>query len=376
MAMKVVAYDIDKLPVASCVEFRYQRYANDPLWIPPFRRQLAWYYDPRFPFYRLPGNRSRHFVAMEQGSVAGHVSAMISAGPCPPDGGNVGLIGLFECDSEAVGTAVLTAAVDWLGGTGGVRRVLGPMNFDIWHEHRLKTAGFANAPYFGEPYNPPVYVGILKEAGFHQIRTWRSVLAGDPESIARIMAMHEQSETEVFAAGYRFETVDPDNERHVEDLHAVQMAAFRGAVAYTPMPLKDYRHLFTAYARMADVRYVTILRSPRGEVAGGAIAYPDPADAIRAMRGETSLVARFRFLIRRRRTHRAIFHFVGTMPAERKRQRGLGRALVHRVLRRIVEDGYRQTIFALIAEDSGARPFVGDTIDRVHGEYALYERFL
>jgi hypothetical protein len=50
---------------------------------------------------------------------------------------------------RTVATVPLDAARDWLRDQHGLRRIWGPMNFDIWHSYRFMTRGFDQALQHG-----------------------------------------------------------------------------------------------------------------------------------------------------------------------------------------------------------------------------------
>jgi hypothetical protein len=373
--MTIQSFEFDAHLAERCIAFRFDRYRSQPGWIPPFRAQLLRYYDPGFSFYSQPGNRHRHFVAAAGDRLLGHVTAIVNAELQRSEGSALGLLGLFECcEDEAVALDLIGTALDWLKREHAITRAWGPMNFDIWHEYRLKTRGFDRAAFFGEPCNPSAYPRYFRLAGFVPRETWASVEIEGEQSFREVMAPHGATEGDVTAAGYSFETVDPRSSRQVSDMHRIEVATLAGACGHTPLPLAGYASLLADYSRVVSTRFVTLLRAPTHEAVGLAIAYPDPSAAVRSMRGEHDLAARFRFAINSWPNERAIFYFLGILPEARRPQRGLGRALFHHVLGRLLAARYRKVVFALIASGSGARPIVGEPMRAAQSEYALFER--
>lgn len=96
---------------------------------------------------------------------------------------------------------------------------------------------------------------------------------------------------------------------------------------------------------------------------------------LRRLNGHDGPLHRWRGLFRPA-SDRALHYMIGVLPHARAAHPGLGSALMFDTLSRIIERGYPQTTFALMAEDSAARYFALDQAETAEREYALYERWL
>ena len=128
--------------------------------------------------------------------------------------------------------------------------------------------------------------------------------------------------------------------------------------------------MLAAYAEALDPRFALGGWRPDGALAGFAIAYPDHARALRAMRGRDTPAARLRFWWRSRSCRRAVFFMIGVTAAEARR--GLGRALLHACLRELLAAGYDSVVFALLAEDSPGWRLLGGQREQARKQYALF----
>ena len=130
--MAITQYKFDLEKANSFLDFCCGLYRHDANWIPPLRNRALAQFSPDFPFYRQAGNDHQHFLATAAGMNVGHVSAMVNARLKDQDGEPVGLVGFFECVEElSVATELLGHASHWLRTQHGVRRIWGPMQFDI-----------------------------------------------------------------------------------------------------------------------------------------------------------------------------------------------------------------------------------------------------
>ena len=373
--MPIQSFAFDPALSETCVELRYDLHRSDLRWIPPLRSFLRRYYEPGFGFYQCADNYHRHFVAMANDAVIGHVTATIDGDLCVRQGQRIGAVGLFECiDDEAVAADLLDSAIAWLRDEHDVQRVLGPMAFDIWHEYRFKTAGFNMPVFLGEPYNPPRYPEYFLTAGLTALERWNTVQVTGRQALENLIAPFADNLQVLLDEGYRFDKVDRHNPRDFRAVFDVETGAFQDAVAYTRPPFEEYKLRLQAYARIAGTGLVNILRSPDGPAVGLSIVFSDPAKAVRAMRGEDGLAAQLRFLLRSWQRDRAIYYFIGAVPSELGRPRGLGRAMLHYTVKQILDAGYDTIAFALIGSGSRVRRILGDTIQSAQSEYTLYER--
>jgi hypothetical protein len=374
--MTVAAVEFDAASTSAFLELRRAIYRSDANWIAPLDATVRSQLSPAYPFYLQPGNRQRRFVATEGGRMVGHVLAQVNAALRDEDGAPVGTIGFFDCiEDYPVAAALLDSAVHWLRREQGLHRVWGPLDFDIWHDYRFMVRGFAEPAFYGEPRNPPYYPEYFQRYGFTVRKRWTSLQVADRGAIEDIMARHAAKYPAVLSAGYRIVPLARAQDADMRALYATQMAAFAGFLGYTHCPFEEYAALFPSHVRVLDLRFVSLLTAPQGSVAAFSIAYPDIADAMRAMRGRSDWMARLRFLLRRRRSRRIIYHSVGVHPAHRA-GRGYGDTLVYATLARLLAAGFDNVIFALIADTSGGRGVIGPAIERAQREYALFQLYL
>ncbi|MBP1684755.1 MAG: hypothetical protein H6Q33_898 [Deltaproteobacteria bacterium] len=372
--MPLTAYTFDPALAQRFADFCFTLYRNDSNWIPPLRRRLLAQFRPDFTFHQAPGNAHQNFLATANGKAVGHITAMVNRRLCDNDGVAVGTVGFFECiDEPAVATDLLAAATDWLRAHQGLRRVWGPMQFDVWHGYRLMTRGFDTPIFFGEPYNRRYYPTQFAQNGFTVRKRWHSVELGGTVAIRQRTDRWEEDYTRALHDGYRFAPIDVRDLAHVRALHTAVEDSYRAFLGLTRLDFDEFRAIFAAYAEALDPRFAIGAWDSRGALGGFAISYPDYGQALRAMRGRDSLLAKLRFYLRARTARRAVFFMLGITAAESARRRGLGRALFYAGLRALLAAGFESIVVALLAEDSPAWPFLSDYQTQTRKEYALYE---
>ena len=117
------------------VDLPFRLYRDDPHWVPPLKSEALGLITPEKNGWYSHA-RAQLFLAERNGKVVGRISAHIDtlALEMPADQGfgpGTGQWGLMEAEDEAVFTALLTTAEQWLRDQG-MTRVLGPISQSIW----------------------------------------------------------------------------------------------------------------------------------------------------------------------------------------------------------------------------------------------------
>jgi GNAT superfamily N-acetyltransferase len=150
------------------IDVAYRLNADDPHWVPPLRADVEELLDPgRNPFFEHA--EAQLFLARRAGEVVGRISAHFDrlAWTLPPEQGmgpGTGNWGMFEAEDEAVATALIAAAEDWLRAKG-MTRVLAPLSLSIWDEPGLMVKGFDHDPVILMGHQPKRYAEWIQSAG-------------------------------------------------------------------------------------------------------------------------------------------------------------------------------------------------------------------
>jgi hypothetical protein len=370
----LTAFTFERGPTAEFVDLAYRLHRGQSFLVPPLRKEILSQLAPAFPFYARPGNDHRRFLARAGGRVVARAMASVDDARRDASGALVGAIGFFETEDDYAAAAdVLGAAAEWLRSAHGIRRIRGPLNFDIWHGYRLMTRGFERERFFGEPCNPRHYPAFFERFGFSVCRRWHSFeMAGDLPGVG--LRAGERTSRELAARGYRFE---PFGARpfaaSVSLLHDVLTRSFAAFPGFTPIALPDFLALTSLARVVVHPGCSTFAFDETGTLAGFTAVFLDVAHAMRAMNGSASLAARARFWRRRRTARRLLMHLGGITPAEAARRTGLGRALFHHTADLVRAERRDEVLGTLVAEGNPVRRFFGCHAADDRREYALYE---
>ena len=106
------------------------------------------------------------FLLTTKGKPIGRIAAFINNKKADTFDQPTGGCGFFECiNSQDAANMLFDTAKAWLQ-SGGMKAMLGPINFgenDMWWG--LLIEGFSR-PYYGMNYNPPYYKQLFENYGF------------------------------------------------------------------------------------------------------------------------------------------------------------------------------------------------------------------
>jgi GNAT superfamily N-acetyltransferase len=282
----------------------------------------------------------------------------------------VGMLGFFEAIDEPEGKEgalrILVEGVRWLRETGA-GQIVGPMDGDTWHRHRLNVGPFDDPPFLLEPYNPRYYPEIWDEAGFQVLESYYSKQVDPTAVVAHLQPRAAQAR----AAGYRVRKIDM--RRFVDEmrlLYRLSRAIFAGNFLYTEIPEEEFLALYAGSRGLLDPDLILFARSPEGEDVGFLFAYPDLFRAVVAMRGKRGLAAKLRFL-RRRATDTMDFKTLGVLPEHRRA--GIAALLMHEGHLRAQGKGYRAANHCLFREGNPSGELDGGA-GRIIRRYNLYSQ--
>jgi GNAT superfamily N-acetyltransferase len=335
-------------------------YRGDPWYNAPTRKDvLSSLFRPDF------AGLQKAWVAIEGGRPVARIVARRS--PTLRDGNGLpyGMLGFFEAmPGVEVGT-LFDEAVRWLRETGA-GEILGPMDGDTWHKHRLSVGPWDAPPFLLEPYNPRYYPDLWESHGFTVLESYASKRV-EPELVAAHLEAKRQA---ALAAGYRLRRLEPRRFRdELRRIYTLSRAIFSRNFLYTDIPEEEFLSLYAGARSLIDPDFVLIAQAPSGEDAGFLFAFPDRFRAVAAMRGRRDPLALVRFLLHRGEVDAVNFKTIGVMPAHRKA--GLGAALMGQGHRVAVEKGYRAANHCLFREGNPSGEMDGGT-GRVMRRYHLY----
>lgn len=374
--IKIVETKIDIENFAQTGVVFSRKYPNG---IPHFLSSERHYFVPEYNFFLRMGGFLEAFLFIENGQTLGRIAAMIH-----PENPERGLVGLFDCvEDDRVAFALLDAAKACLQAQK-CQTMVGPVNFTIFQSYRFMTKGFEQEAFVGEPRNPDYYPRYFEAYGFTTNHRWLSWELSRLE-MDKYLADNKKH-AEVFEKiGYTFFTFNKSSsEDFMKQTFRLLIESYRVFPLFTSISEVDFMQEYDLMPTLMDAECSTFGFNPNQELYGFNIIVKDLTKALRSMNGKTTLLAKLRFLLNRRKSQMANFAQGGTLPRFIREGLVLGNkvgephfsisaATVYRTIQAIrISKKYTSVIFTLMREDGMINLQIKDNHSNER-TYAVYE---
>jgi GNAT superfamily N-acetyltransferase len=353
------------------ISFPYELHRNDPMWVPPLRRDVRMLLSPeQNPFYEHA--TAQHFLARRGGRVVGRISAVENTLHNQVHKDKVGFFGFFESVNDAeVAARLFDAAAFWLR-SRGLTVMRGPASPSMNDEAGLLIDGFDDPPTVMMPYNPRYYAALVEGAGF--------VKAKDLNAYHNVnLDMNERLKkaTDLVARRYTI-TVRPMNMKKfaqdVETIKTLYNRSWEKNWGFVPMTDHEIEHMAKQFKPIV-VPELVLFAEHKGDPVGLTITLPDFNMALKKNRSGRMFPGILKVLWASRKINRARILVLGTVPEWR------GKGVDALLYKTVWENANRRGIFwgegGWVLEDNPAihngLTNIGFTIYKT---YRMYDRAL
>lgn len=320
------------------VDLPWRIYAGDPAWVPPLRREVQRFIDPRRHLFYRHG-AAIPLLATRDGEPVGRVLVSDDPRYNEQHATNVGCFGMFESiDYPPVAEALITAARGWLRERGR-DTLLGPIDYSTNYNCGVLVDGFATSQRLLMNHNPPYYERLLLGAGLRPVKDlyawWINRVPNLDAWLPRAARLASRGVT---IRHIRKRNLDAE----VDRCKRIYNEAWFDNWGFVRMTDAEFADLGHHLAEIADEKLV-LLAERDGEPVGFSMALPDVNEALRAVPdgrltrwGLPIGLARLYLAARRIRT----FRFITLGVLAGFRGRGIAEALVLRTLDAALAAGY------------------------------------
>lgn len=345
---------VDFLEVADRV------YRQDRRWCkPPVEKVLA--------ELLRPGFQRRLLLVREGKTIRGRVAALVSPDQLDTNGRPRGMLGYFEAQNHPeAAQALLQAGVDWLR-QQGCSQIIGPLNGDTWHSYRFNVGPWDEPPFLMEPYNPPYYPALWEAAGFEVIEDYHSLRLDDvAKARQRFAPLHRRLSTK----GYTLRRLNLDAlDAELDLLYDLSTEIFADNFLYSPITRDAFKQLYDGAQPLLDPDVIWFALTPEGRPVGFVFCLRDLAASLTAMRGKRHLLAKLRFLLKRRQAKAINIKTLGVLPDYQRT--GVVGMLIWQVYDRMLAAGFQRANLCLI-RDGNASTRMDGGFGQVMRRYRLY----
>ncbi|HET9767248.1 MAG TPA: GNAT family protein [Thermoanaerobaculia bacterium] len=317
----------------------------------PLASDLRRMLDPAKNPLFLHAGSGRFYTAHRGGEVVGRIVAHVHHASNARHGLARSCFGFFDCADDVEAARALLGAAEAFGRSQGCTEIAGNFNLTAMQQIGVVTAGFENAPYTDQVYNPPHVPVLLAACGYAPIFPMRTVeldlLCFDPETL-----LGGKSRAVLADRSLRWETLRRrDVPRLLRDVRLVLNDGFDRNPMF--VPLTDEEFLFQAADMMwiVDPRISALVHGEEGP-AGVVVCIPDLNPLLRATGSRLTPLTPLHYLRFRWRRRRAVIIFYSV--ARARHGQGLNGAMLYRVTRALKEAGYETLGITWIADENAA----------------------
>ncbi len=367
----------DRRDLRAFIDFPYEHYRRDPIFVPPLRIEAARLLNPSKNAFFEHG-RIRTFLARNhEGRVVGRIGAIVNGEHLKKYDDGVGFFGFFESiDDPEVSGALFDAAGKWLRGQN-LSAMRGPANPSMNDVAGLLVDGFALPPYILMAYNPPYYERLLLEYGFERTATmWAYFIHrkyADLDRFSRGVQLVYRRYPEL-----RIRTVEMSRfDEEVALVRSIYNDAWADNWGFVPMTEAEFAQLARDLKQILDPK-MAFMAELDGEVVGFAVAIPNLNQVLRRIRNGRLLPSGlFRLLLS---------DFFGGIQEVRLpllgvrrayHGRGIDAALILQFVEKLPPRGFPSCEMSWVLDNNPAMKNALEALGGVRDkEYALYQRTL
>jgi len=297
------------------LEFPYQHYADNDVWVPPLRMDQKKLIDAKKnPFFE--NAEMALFVAEHNGKIAGRISAVVDDRFNKHHDRKTGHFGFFECiDDQETANLLFRVACDWLKDKG-MKDVLGPASPGMMDTIGLLVDNFDKQPYLLMPYNKPYYEKLIKGAGFKEemdlLAFYVHVDDMDHSRFERaIDIVYKRNPT------LKIRQVNMKNlNGEVEIVRNIYNQAWKDNWGFLPLTYEELQHLAKDFKMILDPDFAHIAEID-GKPIAFSIALLDYNQIFKEMDGSLFPLGIFKFLFGKKKIKRLRTALLGVLPEYR-----------------------------------------------------------
>ncbi|RME27754.1 MAG: GNAT family N-acetyltransferase [Deltaproteobacteria bacterium] len=354
------------------IRFPWRVYADDPHWVPPLIMERKEFFNPRKnPYFKLADVQL--FMAWRDGEPVGTISAHVDHGYQSVEAGT-GFFGFFEfIDDIDIARSLLTTARDWLR-QRGMKRILGPFNFNTNHECGLLVDGFDSDPLVLMTYNRDYYPRIYEALGLQKAKDLYAYWLDPgpmPAQIARIAQRVRERYPEY--------SVRPVDLKHYAD--EVELArvlyndAWQDNWGFVRLTDEEFTKVAKGLKPMIDPRLCFVVEHDKGDGTREPVAFsltlPDFNQVVKPMNGRILPIGWWYYLTRRSKVDQIRVFTLGVAKAHQRKP--IGALLYERTWQAGLEMNIKGAECSWILEDNtrmrGALEKLGA---RIYKTYRIY----
>lgn len=280
--------------IKAFVDLPFSLYANQPLWIPPLRKQEINLLTPgRHPFWQTA--KRQLFIAKDNAVPIGRIAAIIDNKYNAYAGENCGSFGFFECsDNQQAANGLLNAAAEWLK-NAGMEFMRGPFNPSANYSCGMLVQGFQEAPALMMPWNPASYPAFVEQWGMRKEQDLFAYVIDRPNLQ---LSGWLKTEADRLKNEGRFTCRPASKKTMSTDIHAmldIYQKAWANNWGFSPLSDGEAKEHVKELKDVIDPDFF-VLFFHNDQAVAGMVALPDLTPLLRRLNGNMGLTAPWHYL--------------------------------------------------------------------------------
>jgi len=373
--MKIIEISLqDRSNQKAFINFPFDLYKDNPLWVPPIKSDLRKIFKPNYPFYQY-GEAVFLLAVSDQRKVLGRLAVANNHRYNQFHKSKTAFFYYFEVvDDLHVAEALFFHGFEWAK-RQGLNKILGPKGLTVLDGFGMLIKGFEYRPAFGQPYNPPYYPEMIDTLGFSKVTDAFSGFIDQntevPEKISKAAKIVKKK--------MRFEIpllkTKADLRKVVKDFQRLYNESLAASAGNPPVTDEDMDNMVSQLMWIADPRLIKLIYKD-GKAVGWLLVYPDVGAALQRINGRLFPFGWLQILLESKRTHWVNMNGVGIIE---EYQRLGGTALLYDEFHKSVleSEQYNYAEMLQIREENiNSLLEVANVGSNFHKTHRLYERQL
>jgi GNAT superfamily N-acetyltransferase len=355
------------------IQFPWQIYRNDPIWVPPLILERKEFLDPkRHPFYEH--GEAALFLAKRNGEIVGRIMASDDPRYNSLHQSNLGCFGLFESiNDREVAAALFEAADSWLRSRGRTE-IMGPIDYSTNYVCGLLIDGFQYPPTLLTAHNPPYYGELIESCAFTKTKDWYAWWFSDVQKPVERLQRIAMKRAEKHGV-----TIRPMNIKKIADesvrLRRVFNQAWEKNWGFVPLTEAEAEHMAKEMKPLL-MREMTLIAEIDKEPVGFVICLPDLNVALRHINGRLTRfglpIGLIKLLYYKSRIRTARFGALGVV--EKYRRAGIAEALTLRIIQEGSSRGFTAELSMTLEDNVMVNRFIEAMGASHYKTYRIYRR--
>jgi hypothetical protein len=336
-----------KRDLIAFVQFPWQIYKGDRIWIPPLIKDQLQKLSPDHPF--RSHSEMILFLAHQGRQVVGRIAAIIDHHYIEVHQEKVGFFGFFESIHDAkVTEALFTKVGVWLNHRG-MKKMIGPMNPSTNDECGLLVEGFHISPCLMMPYNPAYYPSLLEGVGMKKAMDlyayWLEKSSFMDGRLFRITERLGKKEPKLWIRQINMRHFDEEL-KIIKEIYNQAWSKNWGFVPMTEGEIDDLANNLKSLVVPDLVLFAYWDKEP----IGFSVSLPDYNDVLKHLNGRVGLLGGLKFLYYSRKIKTVRVMLLGVKQAFQKK--GAEGLLYVETFKRGTKKGYHQAECSWILENN------------------------